>query len=107
MPPKNEVGQVSDLPLRTGHSLKRILLIAKRDFVASVFRKAFLIGLVLTPLIFGGSFLGIALLRVSQGHKDQRIALIDHTGVLAGEIIRVVNQGRNDPAAKAARSLLD
>jgi ABC-2 type transport system permease protein len=79
--------------------LRRILLIAKRDFVASVFRKAFLIGLVLTPLMFGGSFFGIALLRVSLGHKVQRIALIDHTGALADAIVQIVEKGRNDPAA--------
>jgi ABC-2 type transport system permease protein len=85
--------------------LRRILLIAKRDYVASVFRKAFLIGLVVAPLMFGGSFFGIALLRVSQGSTDQRIALIDHTGALADTIIHVAEQAerkqRYDPTAKA------
>lgn len=103
MLPNNEVGQAGR---NLNQSLRRMLLVAKRDYVASVFRKAFLIGLVLAPLMFGGSFLGIALLRVSQGHKDQRIALIDHTGVLADEIIHVVEQSRNNPAVKAAQSLV-
>ena len=87
--------------------LRRILLIAKRDYVASVFRKAFLIGLVLAPLMFGGSFLGIELLRVSQGDKVQRIALIDHTGLLADAIVQAAEQrNRDDPTAKAAESLV-
>jgi ABC-2 type transport system permease protein len=87
--------------------LRRILLIAKRDYVASVFRKAFLIGLVVAPLLFGGSFFGLALLRVSQGNKDQRIALIDHTGALADAIVQAAEQrNRDDPAAKAAQSLV-
>src|SRR5580692_2165486 len=88
--------------------LRKILLIAKRDFIASVFRKAFLIGLVLAPLLFGGSFFGIALLvRVAQGDKEQRIALIDHTGALANAIIQAASeQGRVDPVPKAAQSLI-
>ena len=85
--------------------LRRILLIAKRDYVASVFRRAFLIGLVLAPLMFGGSFFGLALLRVAQGGKDRRIALIDHTGALANAIVQAAEEAeerdRDNPAAKA------
>ncbi len=87
--------------------LRRIVLIAKRDFVASVFTKAFLIGLVLAPLLFGGSFAGIGLLRLAQGDKQQRIALIDHTGVLAQAIIQADDESNRDlPASKFARSLV-
>ena len=38
----------------------RILLIAKRDYLATIRTKAFIIGLVIAPLLFGGGFLGIA-----------------------------------------------
>jgi ABC-2 type transport system permease protein len=87
--------------------LRRIVLIAKRDYVASVFRKAFLIGLVLAPLLFGGSFAGIGLLRLAQGDKQQHIALIDHTGVLAQAIIQADDENNRDlPASKFARSLV-
>jgi ABC-2 type transport system permease protein len=72
--------------------LHRILLIAKRDYVASVMRKAFLVGLVLAPLLFGGSLFGIALLRVTDGNKDKRIAILDRTGVAAAAIIKEADE---------------
>jgi len=68
--------------------LHRILLIAKRDYVASVMRKAFLVGLVIAPLLFGGGLFGVALLRVTDGNKDKRIAILDRTGVAAPAIIK-------------------
>ncbi len=84
--------------------LRRILLIAKRDYVASVFRRAFLVGLVLAPVMMGGTFFGIALMREMQAGTVQRIALVDHTGGAAQDIIAAVERSR-DPAAKAAQSL--
>ena len=68
--------------------LRRILLIAKRDFTAAVMTKAFVIGLVVLPLLMGSGFLGFALLRVTQGETAKRIAIIDHTGMAAAAIIR-------------------
>jgi ABC-2 type transport system permease protein len=68
--------------------LRRILLIAKRDFTAAVMTKAFLIGLVVLPLLMGSGFLGFALLRVTQSETAKRIAIIDQTGLAAAEIIR-------------------
>lgn len=68
--------------------LRRILLIAKRDFTAAVMTKAFVIGLVVLPLLMGSGFFGFALLRVTQGETARRIAIIDHTGITAAAIIR-------------------
>lgn len=84
--------------------LRRILLIAKRDYVASVFRKAFLVGLVLAPLMMGGTFFGVALMREMQEGTVQRIALVDHTGVAAADIIASVERNA-DPTAKAVQSI--
>lgn len=84
--------------------LRRILLIAKRDYVASVFRKAFLIGLVVAPLMMGGTFFGIALMRATQAGTVQHIALVDHTGGAAKDIIAAVERDE-DLTGKAAQSL--
>ncbi|MEP6960697.1 MAG: ABC transporter permease [Acidobacteriota bacterium] len=67
--------------------LRRIYLIAKRDYINSVFRKAFLIGLVVAPLMFGGSFLGIGLLRMTGNNQQRKIAMLDHTSSGAGDAI--------------------
>ena len=56
-----------------------ILLIAKRDYLATIRTKAFIIGLVVAPLLFGGGFLGVALLKSKPDIKDRRIAIVDRT----------------------------
>ncbi len=67
--------------------LRKILLIAKRDYLAAVTRKAFIIGLVAAPLLFGGGFFVIALMRVSQGASERHVAIVDRSGALAESII--------------------
>jgi ABC-2 type transport system permease protein len=87
--------------------LRKILLIAKRDYVASVMRPAFLIGLVVAPLMMGGVFFAMALMRASQTGQEQRIAVIDHTGLAAKDIIEAAEErNKIDPTAKAAQSLV-
>ncbi|MDQ2711717.1 MAG: ABC transporter permease [Acidobacteriota bacterium] len=72
--------------------MRNILLIAKRDYLASVRTKAFLIGLLVAPLLFGGSFFATVLLK---GHPDKqvrRIAVVDKTNVAAPAIIKQIEQ---------------
>jgi ABC-2 type transport system permease protein len=90
---------------KVGKPLRKILLIAKRDYVAAVMRKAFLIGLVVAPLLFGGSFLGIALLRVGAG--ERRVALVDRTGTAASAVIDAArNKSAEDLAGKSAPQMI-
>jgi ABC-2 type transport system permease protein len=72
----------------------RIWLIAKRDYLQTVTSKAYLFGLVFLPLIFGGVFLALSL--VNRGNaKDQRIVVIDHTGVSAQAVIQACEEANN------------
>jgi ABC-2 type transport system permease protein len=71
--------------------LHRILLIAKRDYVQAVLTKAFLVGLIFVPLLIGGSFLVTSLANRSKS-QDQRIVVIDHTGVSSGAVIQAVEE---------------
>lgn len=72
--------------------MRRILLIAKRDYLAVVKTKAFLFGLVAFPLLFGGGGLAAALLRGKTPDKEPRIAILDHTGNAAGFIVQAATQ---------------
>ena len=67
--------------------MNRILLIAKRDYLQTIMSKAYIIGLVLVPLLIGASFLATSL-AVRGNAKDQHIAIIDHTGVAASAVIQ-------------------
>ncbi len=67
--------------------MRRILLIAKRDYLQIVSSRAYLIGLIMLPLIIGGSIFMVSLANRSGG-AGQRVAIIDHTGVAAAAIIQ-------------------
>ena len=70
----------------------RILLIAKRDYLATIRTKAFIIGLVVAPLLFGGGFLGVALMVSKPDIKERRIAIVDATGVVAPAVIQAAQE---------------
>ena len=80
--------------------MHRILLIAKRDYLATIRTKAFIIGLVVVPLLFGGGFLSIALMQSKPDIKERRIAIVDGTGVVAAAVIQAAQE-------KSAKDLFD
>ncbi len=57
----------------------RTLLIAKRDYITSIRSKAFLIGLIIFPLLFGGGLFGVAIMKAKPDLRDRHVALIDRT----------------------------
>jgi len=83
--------------------LRRILLIARRDYTAVVLRKSFLIGLVAFPLLAGGSLLGVALMKATTGNETQRVAIVDRTGTAATAILQAA---REKSAEERNRELL-
>lgn len=79
--------------------LRRILLIAKRDYLQVVTSKGFLIGLIAFPLLFGGAFLVIALTSRGDAGKTQRIDIIDRTGVSAAAVIEAAQASNTGTTA--------
>jgi ABC-2 type transport system permease protein len=67
--------------------LRKILLMAKRDYLESIRTKAFIVGLVVAPLLFGSGFIGVAILKKKPDLRDKRIAVLDRTGVLGPVLI--------------------
>ena len=65
---------------------------AKRDYVESVKSKAFILGLIVAPLLFGGGFLGIAIIKKRPDLKDRHISILDHTGVAAPLIVQAAKE---------------
>ena len=78
----------------------KILTIARRDYLATVRTKAFVFGLVVAPILFGGGSIGMSFLKGKPDLKDRRVAIIDRTGVVAGALVSAARE-KND------RELLD
>jgi ABC-2 type transport system permease protein len=80
--------------------MHKVLTIAKRDYLATVRTKAFLFGLVLAPILFGGGSIGMSFLRGKPDLADRHVAIVDHTGVVADALVSAVRE-------KNARELFD
>ncbi len=72
--------------------MHKILLMARRDYLESIRTKAFILGLIVAPLLFGGGFLGIAILKNRPDLRDKHIAVLDHTGLAAPFIIAAARE---------------
>jgi ABC-2 type transport system permease protein len=81
--------------------LNRVLLIAKRDYLQIVRSKAYVVGLVLLPLLFGGGFLVLPLANRSNA-KNLRVAVIDRTGVSAPAVIQAAEESNRKAISSAS-----
>lgn len=75
--------------------MRRALIIAKREYLAAVQTKGFLIGLVVLPLLMSGGIIALAALRGQVDTSDKRVAVLDRSGLLAEALVRAA-EARND-----------
>jgi ABC-2 type transport system permease protein len=63
--------------------MRRLLLVAAREYVAAVRTKAFVVSLVIMPIFMGGSIVAMKMLEKQVDVTDRHIAVIDRTGAVA------------------------
>jgi ABC-2 type transport system permease protein len=68
--------------MHQGVPVSKILIVARREYVAMVATKGFLIGAALMPLLMVGGILVPRLLAKSVDQTDKRVAVIDQSGSL-------------------------
>ena len=72
--------------------LHKVLTIAKRDYIATVRTKAFLFGLVVAPVLFGGGSIAMSFLKSKPDLRDRHIAILDRTGVVADALVNAAKE---------------
>ena len=72
--------------------MRKIFILTKREFLTSVRTKSFLIGLIIAPILMGGIFIVIKLFEDTIDVDDKRIAVIDHSGIIAQPLIKISNE---------------
>ena len=70
----------------------KVVTIAKRDYIATVRTKAFVFGLVVAPVLFGGGSLAMSLMKTKPDLKDRHIAIVDHSGVVADALVNAAKE---------------
>jgi len=74
--------------------MRKILRLTKREYLAAVKTKGFIIMLVLMPVLMSGSGLAMYLLRNQVDTNDKRVAIIDHSGTVGNVIVKTA-EARN------------
>ncbi len=74
--------------------MRKVLLIARREYLATVRTKGFLIGLVIAPVFMGLGLIMVALSEKAVDLSDKKIAVLDHTGRI-GSVLVEAAQERN------------
>jgi ABC-2 type transport system permease protein len=72
--------------------MRKILVIAKREYIASVRTKAFLISLFLMPVLMGGGALAHSLLEGRVDLEAKRLVVMDGTGRLLAPLLRAAEE---------------
>lgn len=72
--------------------MRKVLLLALREYKVSVRTKGFIIGLVLFPVLMGGSGIAMALLKDRVDTNDKRIVVIDRSGAVAGPLMEAASE---------------
>jgi ABC-2 type transport system permease protein len=80
--------------------MPKVLQIAKREYLAIVRTKGFVIGLVLAPVVMGGSAIAMALLEGHVDTRDRTLAVVDRSGVVAEALVAAAE-------ARSARAVYD
>lgn len=72
--------------------MRKIFILTKREFITSIRTKSFLIGLIIAPILMGGSFFVIKLTEEKVDVNDKTIAVIDHSEMMVEPLLKVINE---------------
>ena len=67
--------------------MNKILRLVKREYLASVKTKGFIIGLILAPVLMSGGLIVFALFKDRVDTTDKKMAVIDRTGMVAQVLV--------------------
>ncbi len=76
--------------------MRKIYMLAKREYLAAIRTKGFIIGLIVFPIMMSGSGIGIALLKDKGDTTDQHIAVVDHSGFVLQTLIEAAAERQTD-----------
>lgn len=72
--------------------MRRTFRFVKREYLAAVKTKGFIIMLVLMPVLMGGSAVAMYLLRGQVDTKDKRVVVLDRSGIVADMLPKAVEE---------------
>ena len=75
--------------------MSRIFRLIVREYKMTVKTKGFIIGLIIMPIVMCGSVITIRLIGDSTNTSDQRVAIVDHSGIVGEKLIELAEEYNN------------
>jgi len=79
--------------------MRKVLRLTRREYRATVRTKGFILGLVLAPLLMGGSGIAMKLLENQVDTANKKVAVVDRSGAVAEALVKAA-QERNAVAVR-------
>ena len=89
--------------------MNKILIVAQSEFSTLVRSKAFIISVILMPIVMGGSIFLVRATKDTVDVKDRTFAYIDHSGVIGRaieEVAKVTNAATDGPSGRTGPRFL-
>ena len=89
--------------------MNKILIVAHSEFSTLVRSKAFIISVILMPVVMGGSILLVRATKDTVDVKDRKFAYIDHTGIVGfavTEVAKATNSAAEGPNGRTGPRFL-
>ena len=75
--------------------MRKIFVLFKREYLAAVKTKSFIISLILVPILMAGSFVAIIIMENNEDTDDKKFAVIDHSGLIT-DVLKNELKNRNE-----------
>ncbi|MDH5386569.1 MAG: hypothetical protein OEY18_17855, partial [Candidatus Aminicenantes bacterium] len=72
--------------------MRKALRLAKREYLAAVKTKGFIIMLVLMPVLMGGSAIAMYLFRGQVDTADKHVVVLDHSGIVTDMLLKAAEE---------------
>ena len=72
--------------------MHRVLRLIAREYTTMVRTKGFIIGLIIMPVVMTGSIIAMKLIGDGTDTADQKVAIVDRSGVVADRIIELAEE---------------
>ena len=76
--------------------MRKILIFTKREYLAAIRTKGFIIGLIIAPIMMSGGAIAFWLLKDRVDINDKRVSIIDHSDRVAEAIIEAADKRNAD-----------
>lgn len=84
--------------------MRRMARIARREYVASVCTKGFLIGLIMAPILMAGGLIGVAVTQRQDRRTERHLVVLDHSGRVADAIVEAAAARNRNTATGSNRT---